>query len=265
MTTLSNSLAFHVAAGEDQPFWDNSQGVIDKFWIHPINVISAGELIYIGTSLHDITGKYDTEDADYTIKLRVTGTQNLDMEFRVRRVNEDNYIALKINFETDTISIVETVAGVQTTLDSASHDFKFLGRVKYDFGITMLGETISGSINEYDIVQATTATFRTEPGLSINFPSIDSEDPPLLYSIGAIETVVFPDPQELENDPGDILTTFRESITQQIENPTERTWDSYRKAILYYEQRDVGMPNHIWEELGYPIKKPSAEEWFGNL
>jgi len=262
-----NSITFSISPGDTQDNWDNTDGVIEKFYLHPLEVQAAGELTYIGTSLHDLAEKEDTEDADYVIKLRVMGTENLQLDLRARRQDASNFIALKVNFTTDTISIVETRAGVETVLDSASHDFKFAGRVKYIIELWMIGRFLYGFINDFNIVQASTKTFRTEPGLSISFPTFDDTDPPVIYTISAIETEDFPDPENIpgEADPGGLLLSFRQSIKQQIENPSERTWETYLKALKFYEQRHVGMQDDIWEEFGYPIKKPSAEEWFGNL
>lgn len=262
-----NSITFSISPGQDQVIWDNTDGIIDKFYLHPLQIQAVGELTYIGTSLHDLAGKEDTEDADYAIKLRIMGTDDLQLDLRTRRQDASNFIALKINFTTDTISIVETIAGVETSLDSASHDFKFVGKVKYVLEIWTIGRFIYGFVNGFNIVKASTTSFRTEPGLSISFPTFNASDPPIMYTISAIETETFPDPTALSDnaDPGGLLLSFRESIKQQIENPSERTWDTYIKAMKFYEQRDVGMPDDVWEELGYPIKKPSAEEWFGNL
>lgn len=261
---VSFSIPFSIGPTEAQTIWDNTDGVLESFPPYPLKVQATGELIYIGTSLHDLTGIEGTEDADYAIKLRVMGTQNLQLDLRARRLDENNFIALKINATTDTISLVETIAGVETTLDSASHDLKHLGRTRYDFRLVMLGEFISGVVNDFSIVSASTTSFRTEPGFSVSIPAFNSADPPLLYTISYTETESFPDPVDpLPYDPGELLITFRRSITQEIENPPERTWATYRRAVLFYEQRNVGMPDETWEALGYPIEKPSAEEWFG--
>ncbi len=256
-------IGFSIGAGETQLLWDNTDGVIDKFYLHPLEVIASGELIYVGTSLHDLVGKDGTEDADYAIKLRLMGTDDLQIDLRARRQDTSNFVALKIDFLTDTIELVETTAGVETTLDLASHNFKWNGRFKYDFELWMIGSSLHGIVNGFNIVNATTTSFRTEPGLSLSFPTFNADDPPSLHRISATETETFLDPQSF-NNPGDLMKTFRLAIKQEIENPTARTWDTYVRALKFYEQRNVGMPDNSWEQLGYPIKKPSAEEWFGN-
>lgn len=261
-----NSITFSISPGDTQIIWDNTDGIIDKFYLHPLKVQAAGELTYIGTSLHDLAGKENTEDADYAIRLKIMGTDDLQLDLRTRRQDSSNFIALKINFTTDTISIVETIAGVETSLDSVSHDFKFAGRVKYVLELWTIGRFIYGFVNGFNIVQASTKSFRIEPGLSISFPTFNDSDAPIMYTISAIETENHPDPRPIPSgDPGGLFLSFRQSIKQQIENPLERTWETYVKAVKFYEQRNVGMPDDVWEELGYPIKKPSAEEWFGNL
>ena len=260
-----NNITFSIGPGETQILWDNTDGVIDKFYLHPLEVQAVGELIYIGTSLHELAAKDDTEDADYSIKLRVTGTDDLKLDIRARRQDVNNFIALKIDFITNTIKLVETIAGVETSLDSASHEFEWNGRIRYDFELMMIGTSLHGIVNGFNIVNATTTSFRTEPGISVSFPTFNADDPPVMYTISAVEAVAFPDPTSLPIDPGNILITWRQSIKEEIENPTARTWNTYRKAVKLYAQRSVGMSESAWEELGYPIKEPSAEEWFGDL
>lgn len=258
-------ITFYISPGSTQILWDNTDGIIDKFYLHPLEIQSAGELTYIGTSLHDLTARDTTEDADYLIRLRVMGTDDLQLDLRARRQDASNFVALKVDFLTDTIKLVETTAGVETTLDSASHDFKWNGRIKYNFELWMIGTSLHGVVNGFEIINATTTSFRTEPGISVSLPTFNSDDPAVLYSISATETEAFPSQQPLQNDPGDLLITWRQSIKEEIENPTVRTWSTYLKAVRLYEQRSAGMEESAWEQLGYPIEEPSAEEWFGNL
>jgi len=257
-----NNLVLNISPRENQTDWDNTDGVIDDFAHNPLKVISAGELVYIGTSLHDLVAKKEDEKADYAIRTRIIGTENLQLDLRVRRQDENNFIALKMDFSTDIIKIVKVVGGTESTLNQASHDFKFSGKNKYDFEIRMLDRALYGFVNGFNIVTASTKEFRTEPGLSLYFPTVDIDNP-FIFSFSANETEAFPDPATEGID--DIYLTFRISIKQQIEDPSERTWDTYVKAVKFYEQRNVGMPDASWEFLGYPIQKPSAEEWFGNL
>lgn len=258
-------VTFAISPGADQILWEDTSNIITDFFLHPLEVQGTGELTYVGTTLHDLSGRRPTEDADYAIRLRSAGSENLRIDMRIRRQDASNFIVMKIDFAADVIQIVETIAGVETILDQASHNFKFLGYVPYIFEVWGVGRFIYGFVNGYNIVNASTETFRTEPGFSVNFPTFNSVDPPLLYTISAIETEEPPDPVSLLNDPGDILLTHRLDIKQQIENPTTRTWSTFVKAMKFYEeQRNFGMPDATWEELGYPIRKPSAEEWFAN-
>jgi len=260
-----NTITFAIGPGEEQILWDNTDGVVNKFYLHPLKIQADGELIYIGTSLHDLMGKKNTEDADYSIRLRTMGTDDLQLDIRARRQDASNFVALKVDFSTDTIRLVETIAGVETNLDSASHDLKFHGIIKYDFELVMTGSFLYGLVNGYNIVSASTESFRTEPGLSLSFPTFNADDPPIIDDIYVTETKTYPDPMPLLSDPGDLLRTWRLSIKSDIENPSVRTWDSYVKAVKLYEQRSAGISENTWEELGYYIKSPKTEEWFGNL
>ena len=96
------------------------------------------------------------------------------------------------------------------------------------------------------------------------FPTID-DDPVILNDLRVSETEEYTSPptRTLVTDPGDLYLQFRIAIKEKIENPSERTPETYSEAMRFYEQRDVGQLDETWADIGYPIQKPSAEEWFG--
>lgn len=212
--------------------------------------------------MHEATGRAISEDADYAFQIRVLGTRNLRIDLRIRRQDENNFIALRVDFPTNTLKIVETIGGIETTLDELTRSFEFQGVHVYTFELWALGKFLYGFINNYNALRASTKNFRTEPGFSLNFPTVDSADFPAIASIAAGET--FPqNAPSLPNDPSNLYLEFRLQIKEEIENPTTLTWATYQRALKLYEQRNVGAPDTTWESLGYPIRKPAAEEWFG--
>lgn len=252
-----------VAPGEAQTTWDDPSGVINDFTVFPIRAGLPGELTYTGTSLHEATGRADNEDADYSFKIKILGTRNFRMDFRFRRRDANNFIALKIDFPTNILKLVETIGGVETELDSSTRSFEFQGVHTYTFEIWAIGRFLYGFVNNYNAVRGSTKSFRTEAGFSLNFSTIDGADLPAIASVSAGET--FPQNAEsLEDDPSNLFLQFRLQIKEEIENPAEFTWATYQRALRFYAQRNVGAPDAVWESLGYPIRKPAAEEWFGN-
>ncbi len=249
--------------GGDFPtdLWDNSDNAFTAFSEQYIESIGIGELVYAGMSLHLLALTSNSSDADFVIGLGFFGSEKLKYTIRGRRLDENNYIGLSIDFESDFVTLVQATNGVEITLDSATHDFKFDMLRHYLVELWMEGENIYGSINGFNIVSSTSSQLKSDPGFSLYVPQV-ADDPAVFRSLRAYKT----DPQEarsLENE-NSLLTQFRRNIQQLSHNPTERTWASYKLAKIHYDRnRNIGMSDREWERLGYPLQEPSTEEWFG--
>ena len=65
-------------------------------------------------------------------------------------------------------------------------------------------------------------------------------------------------------DDSNLYLEFRRRIKNEIEMPEERNWETFKRALeLYNKHRNTGFTDEEWTNLGYPIKAPTAEEWFG--
>lgn len=243
-------------------YWDNTDSIIDRFDYYPIRANNAGELVYTGPSLHEATGLGDDDDANYSLTMTMIGTKDMRIDMRVRRLDENNYIAFRIDFPDNDVKIVKVVGGTETVLATADRTFEYQGVRKYRFAVWTFGRFIYGFVNGDAAVRASTPKMRTEPGISLNFPTVDADDPARIYALSATEVIGYPAPS-LPSDNSDLYLQHRLMIKEAIENPSERTWATYRTALQYYEQRHFGRLDHVWAELGYPIKKPTPEEWFG--
>jgi hypothetical protein len=244
--------------------WDDPSGIVEDFTIQPIRIASAGELIYDGTSLHTAAGLIDTDDADYAIQIKILGTQNLQFDLRTRRQDANNFVALKVDFTTGTLTLVQMISSIETVLAQTTRTYEFSGFHVYTFALWSIERFLYGFINDFNAVKGSTTKFRTEPGFSLNFPAVDPDDRPAVYQVVAQEVVTHADPS-LPNDPSNLYLQFRLDIKEEIENPAERTWETYQRAIKLYDQRNIGVPDSVWTELGYPIEKPVPEAWFGGL
>lgn len=222
-------------------------------------VENVGELVYSGISLHESSGQ--TGDANYSITVTLLGTKNLQFEFRVRRIDDNNFISMQIDFVENTVSLTKTINGVVHFLNKVTYPFNWHGVFRYNFEISMLSNFVYGLINGFNVVRAAIDNFRTEPGFSLYFSTIESSDKPQIYNISAVETVAHNSPS-LPNNPNNLYLQYRLAIKEAIENPSERTWETYHNAVKMYENKNVGVSNEEWEFLGYPIKEPNSEEWF---
>lgn len=249
--------------GGDFPtdLWDNSANAFTAFSEQYIESIGIGELIYTGISLHLLALTSNSSDADFVIGVGFFGSEKLKCTIRGRRQDENNYIGLSIDFESDLVTLVQATGGVELTLASANHDFKFDMLRSYLVELWMEGENLYGSINGFNIVSATSSQLNINPGFSLYVPQV-ADDPAIFRSLRVYNTA----PQEarsLENS-NSLLTQFRKNIQQLSHNPTERTWASYKLAKTHYDRnRNIGMSDSEWERFGYPLQEPSAEEWFG--
>ena len=173
-------------------------------------------------------------------------------------------MGMTVNLETDTVSIVRSTSGTETILTSVSHDFKNDGEYRYILELWFQGTDIRAFVNGFNVASYVTGSFRTSPGFSLHTGTINFSDLPRIYEVKAFE-LTEQNEQALEFDPSNLLVDFRKRMKEEIENPAERTWATYIKARkLYDKYKDQGFKNETWEEFGYPIQKPSSEEWFAN-
>ncbi|MHA2279765.1 MAG: hypothetical protein ACXAC5_02560 [Promethearchaeota archaeon] len=259
---VQNEIPLHIAPGDIQLSWNDPSGIVEDFTVQPIRISSPGEITYIGTSLHNATRLVNTDNADYAIQVKILGTQNLRFDLRTRRQDTNNFVALKVDFPAGILSLVQVINGTETILAQATRTYEFSGFHVYTFALWSIERFLYGFINNFNAVKGSTKNLRTEPGFSLNFSTIDAEDWPAVYQVVAQEVVNHADPS-LPDDPSDLYLQFRLDIKEEIENPAERTWDTYQRALKLYEQRNIGAPDSVWTALGYPIEKPVPEAWFG--
>ena len=242
--------------------WNNDAGAFTSQNQQQLKSNGIGEIIYAGETLDDIVGILDAEDSDFALWVKIRGTEDAKFTIRGRRQDANNYIGLSVDFENDIIKLVKSVDGNERIEHQVSHNLKFVGAYRYIFELWMQGNNIHGFVNGYNIVSTATASFKAEPGFSIYVPETNFSDPVSIYEVRSFEIV---EPNEPSLNPSDLTVDFRLRIKDEIENPSERTWATYKKAqSLYTKHKDQGMSNEEWEEFGYPIREPSSEEWFGN-
>ena len=260
---VKDELSLTVQPGDIMTTWSDPAAIVQDFTVFPIRIQKAGEIIYTGTTFHEILGQTTADQANFVVKVQILGTRNLRFDLKTRRQDANNFIALRVDFPASTLKLVKVQSGTETTLAQSSRTFEYLGIHVYTFEIWGFGRFLYGFINNYNAFRASEKLARTEPGLSLNFPTIDTADMPAIFNVGATETFAQTTPPLL-TDTSDLYLQFRLDIKEEIENPTTLTWATFQRALKLYEQRNVGLPDRDWEALGYPIRKPTSEEWFGS-
>ena len=254
---------FHSRDGVLPSIWSNSSSAFTTADRINLKAVSAGELIYTGTSLRELAKDSTGSDADFSIIVQCIGAKNAKFSIRGRRQDANNHISLSVDFSTNKLRIIETTAGTEVVLNTGTHTLRTTGLNIYTFGLWMQGSNLHARINAFEFITAVNSSFVTKNGFSIYVPEVNTSDPLLITAVLAHELKAQVAPSK-EGDPSNLLVTFRKQIKETIEDPAERTWATFVEAINAYNQgKDVGFTNETWEELGYPIQRPTAEEWFG--
>ena len=151
-------------------------------------------------------------------------------------------------------------ATVLTVLESASHNFDTSDQVIYEAELWMSGSFIFGFINGKEVARTTLPDFTSSHGFSLNVPEINEGDAATFNEVRVRELTAFASPSL---DTSDLTVLFRVMMKEEIEEPTVRSWETYKRAKLLWERhRNLGRSDHTWGLQGYPIKKPTTEQWF---
>jgi hypothetical protein len=234
-----------------QPIWSVTSGAFEAIY-GGLRVLSPGELVYNGIEL----------DANMGIGTHFVCTDDLKVEIRARRSDAQNFVGFDLDFETQTISISQTVAGVKTVLKSQSHLLS-QDPIFYSMMLVVHESDLLGFINGSYIIDATSTHNQEESGFSLLVPEMWEEILIQFNDITCCKVVAYPSSPTIPDDPTDIAQQFRKSIKERIESPPDLSFESFRQARIAWERgRDYGKTNQQWSVLGYPVYEPMTEEWF---
>ena len=219
-----------------------------------------GELLYSGDDLHDI--KRETgSDANFALTVGVFTTEDLKFSIRGRRVDADNFVSVNVDFESQTISLSETIGASTTTLASADHSWIEEGLIQYNIGLWMNGNVLKAYVGRQCFLEARSLSDTTVSGFSLSVPEM-WEDTPVNFGMVVVnETDVYPNQQPVPVD--NLWLDWRLEVKQRIEQPAVRTWETFIQArILWQRAINDGMTNESWQNYGYPVEEPTPESWF---
>lgn len=222
--------------------------------------IDEGELIY-NKSLTDLQIRNTPEQSNYSISWTTIGRENMNFEIRTRRLDENNFLSFEIDAENNLIQLKQTISDIETILTTKEYIFHHDILVVYEVSIITLNSYVYGYINGDKILEANTVLSPTYHGMSLYVPFVFDDDPVAFSLVSIQETTEQEDPI-LNND--NLLVMFRELIKNNIECPTHKDWETFKRAYeLYHRFKDLGYKDATWTNFGYPIKEPKSQSWFG--
>lgn len=221
-------------------------------------VTSPGQLVYQGTSLNNLQ-RIASVNANYVIVARFVGQENMKLEIRGRRADNDNYIAFGLDFEEQHV-YMEGISGI-AGFDRIYVNHTFTVDKQYNIQLWMLDEMLLGVINNGLLIHKQYDQNKTNHGFSISVPDIVN-DPIFLFAIGVFELKPPVIPGEVV-DGSDQLLNYRQQIKEEIENPSDKNWDTFKRAHYSWDwHRNLGHMDIGWQDLGYKIRRPYTEDWF---
>ncbi len=240
--------------------WTQESGTFSTLSEHYMKVTSPGEISYSGTSLDQLRTR-TTGSANYALSLYFRGQENMKFEIRGRWADSNNYVALTIDFENNEVQLVSYTAGVLADSSPVvSHSFK--EDAPYSVELIMYGVVSIAFINGSIVDTTTMGGKLTNHGFSIYVEEATETYPIIFNAFAAFEVEEYPE-ESLEDQTSNLLLQSRKSIQERLENPSSKTWDTYREARkIWRYQRNQGHTHRAWIALGYPIHDPASEEWF---
>lgn len=234
--------------------WTIESGEFTTRFHRDLKVLSPGEMVYNGDPLNDLVtvGEY----GDFSIIVNFWGQEDLQFEIRARRT-ENHYVAFGVDFTNNKVYSVGTDGLDQIDV---AHVMKYDGRYFYVAELMCFEDHIYCFLNGSMLAHREFNVNTTVDGFSLYVPTVSSVSS--FMSIGAHQLTT-PPARALENDPSNLMVLFRKLMKEEIENPETETWESFVRAeTLYSNHSNLWYINQTWEELGYPIQKPSTEDWF---
>jgi hypothetical protein len=244
--------------------WNAVSGLFTMEGLYSLECLEDGEFLYNGTPINILRSALpkDSTNCNVAIRLSFWSGGSAKVEIRARRVDDDNYIAMEMDFGIDLITIKYKLAGVETVISEINYPFSDEYADFYLVAFGMHEDSIFVMINDYQVHSTFCSYFLSYDGLSINVSGADPYVLTELYYLSIHEVYAHPEPQ-MEDHLDDLYVMFRKLMKEQVENPPVRDYKSFVDAkTLYQTYKNLGYTDSQWQLLGYPIKEPGTEEWF---
>jgi len=224
------------------------------------------EIIYTGTDISDIpiTNGY----SNYGISLIfqcMEGTK-LSLLFKHNgEITDDKGIKLTFDHITDTISIIkyDNFIPSSTLIMSASH--VITNNNFYQLEIWNYENLLFAWINEYLIFKG--ISYPSDYDEYTHFGILNESQHTVnrtytrLFNLQVFLTIAQPD-MALEADPTDLFVQFRKDMQTQVGTVSNDNWAQFNYAFRHWlRHKDTGRSDKNWWINGYPLRKPTTEEW----
>jgi len=228
--------------------WTDSPS--DSFTTHSeryLQALAAGEVVYVGTEVETTSGNYATI-------VTTLGNSGTIFEIRSRRSDANNYVALEVDYDNNRIRLKQNIAGSMINQLWVSHTLNDGSAYTFDLWTF---ETTAYAFANKGLVTSAAISSTTSPGFSININTFSDDT---WFESVTIVDLVSPTSPQLDSD--DLLVTFREDIKEIIETVDRGNYEQFKYVYqLYRQQKDTGRRHQNWNDLGYPIREPTTEEW----
>jgi hypothetical protein len=241
--------------------WDRGPFILDQFE-RSVIAQSEGELLYTGTRLNDLKYLEDTASSRYNVLVGFRGqggasqSSEFHFEIRQRRQSADTYVAVEVDSENSTVSLLEKQSGITTASTSQAYSFNECRINWLEFWVyddkcyafingAPAGELTISSNNEDGF---SFYAYQTSDGYFVRF-----------YQVQARE--LEPQPAEQLNN-NSLWVILRQQIRDQVNNPIPGDYDEFKRVWMLWEKnKDKPVPDKLWWEAGYPLREPPVEEW----
>lgn len=227
---------------------------------------SPGILMYSGTPLSSMFTNLTYPNFGWVVRL--FGQEGLDFSLRVRENSEtDEHISVRLRFTEDEV-IFKNKTDAATNLYVGDYSLRTNSIDYYSVELwTLDASNYWVLINGNPVFPVSSAPYAaghdSDYGFSLEVHEIPSSGGK--FSKFAVhELLAYNDPVP-NRDGSDLFRLFRELIKEEIENPSQRNWNSFVKARkLWQNHMNTGKPNVYWEDDGLPIREPLPEEFISN-
>ncbi len=227
---------------------------------------SSAHFLYTGD---DVTIDLDDEYANYGVSLIFRADAGTALRLMLRHNNSTSTEAYAhVDIQDGALKIIESIGGAtpsSNVLTSISHPLR--NKTYYKLELWAFQDYYYVWLNEAFLLSAqkgTSPDISTDNvGFGFHSDCVHTEKrtSTRIYNVEVFALVPQPEPA-YENLEYDLYTDFRKNMQDEIEAVDPGNWSQFNYAHRHWRRHnDVGHSDRHWRQAGYPIRKPTVEEW----
>lgn len=225
----------------------------DLFANRNFTVTSTGQILYDTVSLEDLKVKDRTDSANYSFVLRMKAQEGFKFQIRGRYTNDDNYLYLDVDISDNLFRLGGVSNGTELASSEVEHALT-IGEY-YSIELWVIDNEMFCVINGSKVIEHTLDYFKTVHGFALNISHIT--DPVTMHRFVVHELLPQVPEQEIEET---LLVLNRRILIDFLEDDTTDFAAFKKKHYLWEQGRNIGFSDSVWQSLGFPLKRPSAED-----